>query len=239
MCTLTWRREATGTFEVFFNRDEKKTRSRAEPPREFTNPDGLRFLSPIDPDAGGTWMLANAMGVVVCLLNRWHESHMEVADPVYSRGRLVSGMAPMENVPAVEEQLRRRDLSHCRPFTMVAFDAVGERGFEWNGRELRRMELAMPLTSSSFHYEEVMEARRDRYEEVVDGNGGTRKQLWRFHSEARGAPSAYTVRMCRPDAQTMSRSIVRVDARRVDWNYLEEPAELLGEPEVLRVGLER
>ncbi len=58
MCTLTWRREGKETFEVFFNRDEKKTRSMAEPPREFTNPDGLRFLSPVDPDAGGTWMLA-------------------------------------------------------------------------------------------------------------------------------------------------------------------------------------
>lgn len=239
MCTLTWRREAKGTFEVFFNRDEKKTRSRAEPPREFLNPDGLRFLSPIDPDAGGTWMLANEMGVVVCLLNRWHESYVEVAEPVYSRGRLVSGMAPMENVPAVEEDLRRRDLACCRPFTLVAFDPVGERGWEWNGRTLQRADLQMPLTSSSFHYEEVAQARRDWFEESVDRGGGNREQLWRFHSETPDGPSAYTVRMCRPDAQTMSRSIVRVDARRVDWNYVEENAELRGEPRVVRVGMER
>lgn len=239
MCTLTWRREPKGIFEVFFNRDEKKTRRQAEPPREFTNPDGRRFLSPIDPDAGGTWMLANAMGVVVCLLNRWHERHVEIAEPVYSRGRLVSGMAPMENVPAVEEQLRRRDLTHCRPFTMVAFDPVGERRFEWNGRKLRRMELEMPLTSSSFRYEEVLQARKDWFDEVVDRDGGLREQFWKFHSEWRDGPSAQTVRMCRPDAQTMSRSIVRVDAARVDWNYVQENPELAGEPEVVRVGLER
>ena len=238
MCTLTWRREP-GTFEVFFNRDEKKTRSQAEPPREFTNPDGLRFLSPIDPDAGGTWMLANAMGVVVCLLNRWHESHVEVAEPVYSRGRLVSGMAPMENVPAVEEALRRRDLSHCRPFTMVAFDPVGERGFEWNGTELRRMGLRMPLTSSSYRYEEVLQARKNWFDEVVDREHLRREQLWRFHSEWRDGPTAHTVRMCRPDAQTMSRSIVRVDGARVDWNYVQENPELAGDPEVVRVGFLR
>jgi len=70
MCTLTWRRGSKETVEVFFNRDEKKTRSRAEPPGERFDANGVRYLSPLDPESGGTWMLVNERGLVVCLLNR-------------------------------------------------------------------------------------------------------------------------------------------------------------------------
>ncbi|NIP92410.1 MAG: hypothetical protein GWO24_02620, partial [Akkermansiaceae bacterium] len=72
MCTLTWWRGTAGSYEVFFNRDEKRTRSIADPPRVHER-DGVRFLAPLDPDGGGTWMLANDRGLLVCLLNRWHE----------------------------------------------------------------------------------------------------------------------------------------------------------------------
>ena len=55
MCTLTWWRDGSGsgTYEVFFNRDEKKTRSVAEPPKIISDY-GLEFVAPIDPDGGGT-----------------------------------------------------------------------------------------------------------------------------------------------------------------------------------------
>ena len=79
MCTLTWWRGEEGEFEVFFNRDEKKTRSRAELPLKREE-NGMQFLSPRDPDGGGTWMLVNEHGVVLCLLNRWHEESKEAVE---------------------------------------------------------------------------------------------------------------------------------------------------------------
>ena len=70
MCTLTWWRGESGELEIFFNRDERKTRPVADPPSRFES-DGVSFLSPRDPKGGGTWMTVNEYGIVVCLLNKW------------------------------------------------------------------------------------------------------------------------------------------------------------------------
>lgn len=239
MCTLTWRRDSKESVEVFFNRDEKKTRSRAEPPDERLDPGGVRYLSPVDPDSGGTWMLANERGLVVCLLNRWHESGRDVVDPVASRGVLVDDMAGMENVPAVEERLRSTALQHLRPFTLVAFDPVGERGWKWNGRNLKPEILQMPVSSSSYRFEQVMRARQDRFESLVRRGRGSTGELERFHSDSAGGASAYTVRMCRPDAQTMSRSRVRVGPESVEWDYWEEAGDLAGLPRAHAIAMRR
>ena len=62
MCTLTWGRDEAGGLEVFFNRDERKTRPVAEPPA-LDELNGVRFLSPRDPKGGGAWMIANELGL--------------------------------------------------------------------------------------------------------------------------------------------------------------------------------
>jgi hypothetical protein len=183
-------------------------------------------------------MVANAKGVVVCLLNRWHEED-EVAGPVQSRGLLVERMAGMENVPAVEEQLRSEDLASVRPFTLVAFDAVGQRGFDWTGRQLRRIELEMPMCSSSYHFDEVVLARRTRFAEMIGRSRWEGRDLEKYHADIGGGASAYSVRMCRPDAQTMSRSRVRMGRARVEWDYWEEQPEFGGRPEAHQIGLDR
>ena len=61
MCTLAWKRDQLTGLEVYFNRDELKTRPIARPLRVLKE-DGVRFLSPQDPRGGGTWMLANEYG---------------------------------------------------------------------------------------------------------------------------------------------------------------------------------
>lgn len=234
MCTLTWWREGGGSYEVFFNRDERKTRSPAEPP-EVHEREGVSFLAPIDPDSGGTWMLANRRGLLVCLLNRWHEQE---AAPVRSRGPLVMEMAPMENVPAVEEHLRHQDLDGVSPFTMVGFDSVGERAWSWDGEHLTEdRKPEPPLCSSSFHYAEVSIFRTQRWQEMRLARRMDGELLDGFHSDTDGGPSAFTARMLRSDAQTVSRSRVRVTAKGVSWSYLEEARELAGEPRLFEVSL--
>lgn len=230
MCTLTWWRDAAGTCEVFFNRDEKKTRSVANPPGVHER-DGISFIAPVDPDGGGTWMLANQRGLLVCLLNRWHE---EGAAPqtMRSRGQLVMDMAALENVPAVEERLRMEELSGVRPFTMVGFDQVGERAWTWNGQTLSVGRPEMPMCSSSFHFEEVAAARKQRFHELRCSRRAGENLLEFFHADTDGGATAFTPRMLRSDAQTMSRSRVRVGSNGVRWIYLEEQSELEGEPQL-------
>ena len=182
-------------------------------------------------------MLANESGLLVCLLNRWHEEREELANPARSRGQLVMKMGGLENVPAAEERLRGEDLGGLRPFTLMAFDSVGERGWDWNGKCLEAARLEMPMCSSSFHFEEVAAARRLRYQELACARATGRHLLESYHADAEGGASAFTVRMCRSDAQTMSRSRVRVVNGGVQWWYWEEQGELASEPVLYEVSL--
>ena len=53
---------------VVMNRDERRDRAPARPPRRWRGADG-GFTAPVDGDAGGTWIAAKDSGVVLALLN--------------------------------------------------------------------------------------------------------------------------------------------------------------------------
>lgn len=219
---------------MFFNRDEKKTRSVAEPPRLHEGRE-RRFLAPIDPDGGGTWMVANDAGLVVCLLNRWHEEPME--RPRRSRGRLVFDLAEAANLADLGERLKREDLSRTAPFTLVGLQHAGESAWIWNGAELSLDSPTMPLTSSSFRFPDVAQARRERFAELQRSEDSPRQHLTAYHGMEGEEASAFTVRMLRPDARTMSRSRLTVGRDEVQWEYLEEPDELVGSPRTIAASM--
>ncbi len=215
MCTLTWWREQD-RYGVFFNRDEKKDRPIAEPPA-VRQLNGIRFLSPRDPRAGGTWMLANEFGVIVCLLNKWHLGGVSSASK--SRGQLVLGMGEIQTAKKAVERLT--DLENYPPFSLFTMDGEGECFWEWDGKALVKEEAHMPLTSSSYCFEEVKAAREKRFAEGFRGDA--------FHEAVGEEASAYTVRMCRPDAQTWSRSRVSV-GEKIEWDYFAEEPDFAGDP---------
>ena len=225
MCTLTWWRGDEGEFEVFFNRDEKKTRSRAELPLKREE-NGMQFLSPRDPDGGGTWMLVNEDGVVLCLLNRWHEESKEAVE-WESRGRLVWDLAGVHSVEEVWRVLEEMNLRNRKPFSLWAFDAKTSLGMDWSTGKLSIAAEEMPITSSSYCYEEIVQSRKACFAEMGPSDVDS---LERFQGSEGVESSAETVRMCRPDAQTMSRSRVRVKGGEIWWEYLEEADDLSAPP---------
>jgi len=210
MCTLSWR-ESEEDLEIFFNRDELKTRSRADPPRLFTSPSGTRYLAPIDPDGGGSWMAANERGLLVCLLNRWH---IDAPPATRSRGAIILSLIDCESIDDIAEQLP--DLAKdTKPFDLIAFSGKEKVGYSWDGEVLSPFAPDLPLTSSSFRFEDVRDARFKSF--------ATKScSLETFHADDDETPSAYTVRMNRPDAQTWSRSQVRISTKGIDWSYWEE-----------------
>lgn len=218
---MTWWR-GEGRYEVFFNRDELKTRSRALPPEPMTTRQGIRFLAPTDPDAGGAWMLVNEYGVSVSLLNRWHQD-TNIAGPVKSRGQLVLSLASAKSAQEVILQLRETDHSQHNPFTLVAIDPLETLVEAWDGSRLFSEKAAPPLTSSSYCFPEVSQARYDSYECLL---GNDTPSLKKYHAGGEDQ-SAYTVRMNRPDAQTWSRSWLRIGDHKATWQYLEEMPDLV------------
>lgn len=223
MCTLTWSSGQDG-IRLFFNRDEQRTRPPAEPPSIHTR-HGVRFLAPLDPQAGGTWLSVNEHGVAVAILN-WYDA--ERAAPVAanhrSRGLLVMDLAgSLDRSGSLLARLFGQDLSLYRPFILVSLDAHGHGAIcRWDGLQLAAGALDpadCPLTTSSFDTAAVIAARRTRYHDLTGANGPTPEALAAFHlsRDPRGGP--YSVTMTRPDAMTVSTSQVVLGPRDVRFIY--------------------
>ena len=165
-------------------------------------------------------MLVNERGVVICLLNKWELEGRTIAKS-RSRGKLVWSLASLASVREIEEALM--DLDDYQAFTLVAFTPTGDRCWEWNGGSLKSQEVPPFLTSSSYEFEAVKAEREAAF--LSEGENED------FHASLGRSPSAFTVRMNRPDAQTWSRSCVRV-SEKITWEYLAEQPNLAGSPEL-------
>jgi len=228
MCSLTWYHRQNG-YEVFFNRDEKKTRGRATPPAPGDK-DGVRHLCPKDSDAGGTWLLVNEHAVTIALLNYWGASAPD-SMPTRSRGLLVCDLlAAQRSASDVVQLLQDTSLEGYGSFTLAAFDLECDRGplvVRWNRSTLISLPPEMPLSSSSFNPETVLDYRQRSFSALADHEPAT---LWNWH-RCEESPTACTVRMNRPDAQTWSSSRVSVTRDCILWRYVEEMPGLNAPPQ--------
>ena len=220
---MTWWRDGKD-YDVFFNRDELKSRPSATPPQLLETPSGTRYISPTDPAAGGTWMLVNEHRVSVCLLNRWHETE-PIRTNFESRGLLVTSMADCACAAEVMQRLQHTEHTRYRPFTLVAMDPHKLEAKSWNGKLLTDELLSPPLTSSSYRFTEVAASRAKAFSNIPDQSPKSLANYQRGDSPA----SAFTVRMNRPDAQTWSRSHLSVTTNNIHWEYIEEQANLTGD----------
>ncbi len=217
MCSLTWYRQEK-KLHLFFNRDELRSRSIAEPP-SLQQTDGVKVLSPRDPDAGGTWMFANEYGIIACLLNRWHENEWRAKAPPVSRGQLMSTLSSSPSLQKLEETLSSSELRHTNPFTIIAFNQENEKSWGWSDGKLFAEHIRQPLTSSSFQFEKVSASRRKEYKNL---HSLLPESLHDYHLSTGLSLNAHTVRMCRPDAQTWSRSEIVLDSESIQWAYSKE-----------------
>lgn len=223
MCTMTWR-AAPGVREVYFNRDELKTRLPAASPR-LQELNGTRYIAPRDEQAGGTWLFVNEHGLIVALLNLYPERFEAPWEPARSRGLLVADMADCRNLIEVSTYLHEEELGHYRPFSLLALHADYPEPLwvEWRSPECDFRQNAsthMPITGSSFKPDEVVLARKRRFREVTEGQAEAAPELLRrYHADTEGATGAHAVCMDRPDARTVSYSEVRVTPERIEYLY--------------------
>jgi hypothetical protein len=231
MCTASWWFAHDGSYELFFNRDEQKSRLEAESPRIFDQ-GAVRFIAPIDANRGGAWIAVNEFGVSVCLVNHYPPGGIELtlaAQRPTSRGQLVLDCAAETNLGDVLQRIRKMDLARFQPFQLLAFARGGDVvQLTWDGRQLRAVteDVAAPVTSSSFETEAVTTGRA-RYFTALSASvsPGERPPLEMFHDLHNPSLGAYSVLMNRPDACTVSQTRVRVstavaelDYRPIDWN---------------------
>ncbi|MEM7790136.1 MAG: NRDE family protein [Verrucomicrobiota bacterium] len=211
MCTLSWwiDQESRG---VFFNRDEKFTRSRGLPP-QVVKSEGYDILMPVDPDAGGTWIGVNEMGVVVALLNNYPH-YQETSPDQRSRGQLVFDLLKQsESATDCMQRLSNQNLRRYRGFLLFTMDSESKpQASDWAGISLRPIPLLDShglhlLTTSSVRSEACIDYRRN----LFCRNSRTPDYLRRKHHHFEHSDTALGPLMIRDDAATDSFTEVRLN----------------------------
>ncbi len=224
VCTMSWLREETG-YQLFFNRDEKRSRVPAEPP-SVRRVATTSVLAPRDGEAGGSWIAANAHGLTLALLNGYLGADAAAAPATgawISRGKLVMDLAECSGADEATERLRETDLGCFRSFHLALFDRASERLASWRDGRLAWLDgeaFAAPLISSSFNFDAVAESRHDLYLEMVGATGEHDiEATLAYHRSHRPERGPFSPCMHREDARTVSFTWVQVDDEGVRMRY--------------------
>lgn len=226
MCTVAFVPLPGGGYLLGHNRDERTARGRGAVPTEGVS-SGLRFLAPRDPDAGGTWIVANEAGLTVCVLNALETDGRLLPESPRSRGLLVAEAAGCRGLEEVRRRVERAALAATRAFRLVAAeDGAGLLSCVWDGATLawERAASATLYVSSTLGAFGAPAARRAAWEALRERAGDPDEPAlaaWLAGHEPERGPAS--VCMHREDGGTVSRTVVRVDRSHVAMTYTDGP----------------
>lgn len=227
MCTMTWFTN-DGGYELFFNRDERLSRRQAQPPT-YKSADDVRYLSPTDTDAGGSWIAVNEYGVTVCLLNHYQFEQIATYKHWISRGEVVRHFAGTVALSDVEERFNALDLNEFRAFRMFIIDRRGNNYLcVWDGHAPKiERNVKTPKSSSSVDAQHVKRLRKDLFASLNLVDSKVSADYVRYHASHLPSRSKESVCMHRDDAKTVSLSHVRVSDSGIEFCYADgSPCEV-------------
>jgi hypothetical protein len=136
MCTVVYIPN-NGTSYFASLRDESPLRPKASVPI-INNENDIKFLSPVDGYAGGTWIGLNDYNNVIILLNGGFENHVRKSFYRKSRGMIVKELLNSE-LPVVDWNLM--NLTDIEPFTLIVFSDDNLFQLVWDGADKTRILL--------------------------------------------------------------------------------------------------
>jgi hypothetical protein len=202
MCSVSWV-AAAGALDLFFNRDEQRTRAPGLPPVSGDR-NNVRFFFPVDGKSGGTWIAANNRGLVTGLLNHYAADTSPMPPTNASRGAIIPGLIDAATPAEAAERLTPAEAATQRPFLLILLHHArpGVR-LTWDGVALARKPLDPArgfLTTSSFRTAEVVPSRHAVAAQTI-WDATTLHDLHASHLPERGP---FSICMHRPDARTVS-----------------------------------
>lgn len=231
MCTVSWTLDRVGGYQLFFNRDEQRSRPRAKPPQLFER-DGRRVVAPIDEKSGGSWIAVNDLGVCAFLLNNYEamERTGGAQAPFKSRGEIPILLCSQNGFDQSFDTMKRLEPHRFPPFFAGLIGPEEEcRIFCWDGLSLQERSLDLPfLTTSSFQSTAVQSYRRNRFLEFCGADGAlpSPASLSEFHRDLANKKRAFNPLMSRSDAETHCISSISVEHRAIIFEYQEiDPAD--------------
>lgn len=217
MCTASWLK-GEKSFDLFFNRDEARTRGIARPP-ELLNKSGVAYIAPRDADFGGTWLAVNEFGLVLCLLNNYQSAASLFKDyfsSFVSRGEIIPGLIHAADIASCRRLAEATQCKKYRPFVLAAFQEGSAFTLVWDGKTAAFGEPQLPLISSAFNYAAATENRWGLLKQAEPLTADKLLALHRSHLPERGELS---ICMHRREAHTVSLSHVRVNDGEVSMDY--------------------
>jgi hypothetical protein len=233
MCTVAFLPEPRGGYLLAHNRDESGGRARGLPPERHER-DGVSFLAPRDPDAGGTWLGVNGAGLTICVLNAFEPEPSRLPETPLSRGQVAWGLLHLASADAVEERLRLPEaaLDRVRAFQIVVA-VPGREGtaggrpapavrLSWDGRALRREDRQGPalFVSSGYDQEGAERERGRRWRALLEADPHPGEaRMAAFMADHEPGPGELSVCMHRERAFTVSRTLVIAGEGRIRLRY--------------------
>lgn len=228
MCTLSWFADTTA-YHVFFNRDEGVSRQKAIPP-SIVQASRHKFIMPLDPLGGGSWMCVNERGYTFALLNYYQGSLPK--GRLLSRGQIIREMGDCSSSSQCEKYLKSLNLRSFAPFSMLIFEpemTVPDKNqkfsvamYRWTGRILEQKRQSSPLFSSAVDYKQVSESRMAVYHaKLAAANTRNCDIFYALHASHLPEKSARSICMHRGDASTVSFSHVSVSAEKANYVYVD------------------
>lgn len=164
MCTVTYI-PVGDKILLTSNRDEKGVRKKASAPILHTV-EQMKILSPLDAQAGGTWIGASEVGTVMVLLNGGFIKHEPAAAYRKSRGLVFLDILSQQDVLSTYKKI---NLLGIEPFTLI----IWEKGllFEcrWSGEEkyIREVDPRQPhiWSSVTLYTQEIIQKREQWFSE--------------------------------------------------------------------------
>ena len=217
MCTLTYRLTEQG-YQLFFNRDEQRTRPQAIQPTKNTL---LKSAYPIDPTGGGTWIAVHETGVSLALLNYYQAQIDPRFKNFVSRGVIIPHL--LSHIDDIHQQLLNMDLSVYQAFQLCVFnhDLSAQNNkmeqacqYIWDGQQLTfatlSVETSLPITSSGVDYDTVYAYRQQQFNHLIAGKKTTTADYIKYHQH-QGESGKCSVKMYREDAKTVSFTQIEVN----------------------------
>jgi hypothetical protein len=235
MCTLSLIRgpfsEGAGDelrWRLVFNRDERRARAEAIPPRVHRYGVVLA-VHPRDPEGRGTWIAATSTGLVFALLNETEAPGPAVGvggspGTLISRGRVIPRLLGAASIQEVETRLRDLPTGRHRPFRLIVVSEdrvleVVEAGFR---RATRHPPAASFMrTSSSVRPAASRLLRTKLFARLVPSASPAAQDRFQAHTWP-GAPGA-SVLMSREDAATVSITTIEAFAHGFRVTYRRWP----------------
>jgi hypothetical protein len=213
VCTVTVVPHDAGV-RVACNRDERRSRPQALPPRVHQIAGRLAAF-PIDPVGRGTWIGVNDAGLIVALLNRNGRATGAVPHPKRSRGLIARRLLRCSSADEALQGVATLDMSVYSPFSVLLVKGTRVSVATSDGTALlttvSTLDRPMLLTSSSLGDEVVETPRRQLFDRlVVGGRSGWLNGQAAFHRHRWKRRPDISVRMSRADALTVSHTTADV-----------------------------